>query len=52
MHQEFSTDKTTIMLSSENCASWPLRGRLLLKFSGLEFEEVMISPDDPPPWDR
>jgi hypothetical protein len=38
---------TTITLSSKNYSSWSLRGWLLLKLSGLKFEEVLISPDDP-----
>ncbi len=39
--------KTTLTLSSKNYSSWSLRGWLLTKFSGLEFEEVMVSADDP-----
>jgi glutathione S-transferase len=42
-----ATGKTTLTLSSRNYSSWSLRGWLLVKFSGLEFEEIMISPDDP-----
>jgi glutathione S-transferase len=38
--------KTTITLSSKNYSSWSLRGWLLVRFSGLKFEEIMISPDD------
>ena len=38
--------KTTLTLSSKNYSSWSLRGWLLTKFSGLAFEEVMLSPDD------
>ena len=41
------TGKTTLTLSSKNYSSWSLRGWLLLKFSGLKFEEITISPDDP-----
>ena len=37
---------TTLTLSSKNYSSWSLRGWLLARFSGLEFSEVMISPDD------
>lgn len=40
-------DKTTLTLSSKNYSSWAMRGWLLAKFSGLEFEEILISPDDP-----
>src|SRR6185312_9996220 len=32
--------KTTLTISSKNYSSWSLRGWLLTKFSGLEFEEV------------
>ncbi len=36
----------SLTLSSKNYSSWSLRGWLLVKFSGLPFEEVMVSPDD------
>ena len=36
----------TLTLSSRNYSSWSLRGWLLARFSGLEFTEVMVSPDD------
>lgn len=36
----------TLSLSSKNYSSWSLRGWLLAKFAGLEFEEVMVPPDD------
>ena len=36
----------TITLSSKNYSSWSLRGWLLARFAGLEFREVMVSPDD------
>jgi glutathione S-transferase len=45
--ERVATGKTTITLSSKNYSSWSLRGWLLARFSGLKFEEVMISPDDP-----
>ena len=38
--------RTTLTLSSKNYSSWSLRGWLLARFSGLEFAEVMLSPDD------
>ena len=38
--------KVTLTLSSKNYSSWSLRGWLLAKFARLEFEEVMIPPDD------
>lgn len=36
-----------LTLSSKNYSSWSLRGWLLAKFAGLEFEEVVTAPDDP-----
>jgi len=38
---------STLTISSRNYSSWSLRGWLLAKFSGLEFEEIVIAPDDP-----
>lgn len=38
--------KTTLTISSKNYSSWSLRGWLLAKFAGLEFEEVMVATDD------
>jgi glutathione S-transferase len=38
--------RTTLTLSSKNYSSWSLRGWLLARFSGLEFAEVMLHPDD------
>jgi glutathione S-transferase len=38
--------KATLTLSSKNYSSWSLRGWLLARFAGLDFDEVMISPDD------
>jgi glutathione S-transferase len=37
---------TTLTLSSKNYSSWSLRGWLMARFAGLEFREVMVSPDD------
>ncbi|HLW89727.1 MAG TPA: glutathione S-transferase family protein [Roseiarcus sp.] len=37
---------TTLTLSSKNYSSWSLRGWLMAKLSGIEFEEVIIAPDD------
>jgi len=37
---------TTLTLSSKNYSSWSLRGWLLVRFAGLEFRELMVSPDD------
>ncbi len=39
--------KATLTISSKNYSSWSLRGWLLAKFSGIEFEEKLIPPDDP-----
>src|SRR5438445_5230626 len=39
--------KATLTISSKNYSSWSLRGWLLTKFSALEFEEIVVSPDDP-----
>lgn len=38
---------TTLTISSKNYSSWSLRGWLLMKFSGLEFDEVPVPLDDP-----
>jgi glutathione S-transferase len=39
--------KATLTISSKNYSSWSLRGWLLTRFSGLEFEEIGTAPDDP-----
>jgi glutathione S-transferase len=39
--------KATLTISSKNYSSWSLRGWLLARFSGLEFDEVIVPPDDP-----
>jgi glutathione S-transferase len=38
--------RPTLTLSSKNYSSWSLRGWLMCRFAGLEFDEVMVSPDD------
>ena len=38
--------KATLSISSKNYSSWSLRGWLLAKFVGLDFKEVIVSPDD------
>lgn len=38
--------KTSLTISSKNYSSWSMRGWLLVKFSGLVFEETMLSPSD------
>jgi glutathione S-transferase len=39
--------KPVLTISSKNYGAWSLRGWLLVKLSGLEFSELVISPDDP-----
>jgi glutathione S-transferase len=39
--------KAVLTISSKNYSSWSLRGWLLVKFAGLEFEERIVPPDDP-----
>jgi glutathione S-transferase len=39
--------KTVLTISSKNYSSWSLRGWLLCKMAGLEFEEEILSGDDP-----
>ena len=38
--------RPTLTLSSKNYSSWSLRGWLMARFAGLDFDEVMVSPDD------
>jgi glutathione S-transferase len=38
--------RATLTLSSKNYSSWSLRGWLLARFAGLDFDEVMVPPDD------
>jgi len=38
--------KVTLTISSRNYSSWSLRGWLLCKMAGLEFETVMLPADD------
>lgn len=38
--------KATLTLSSKNYSSWSLRGWLMTKFSGLEFDEIVTAADD------
>lgn len=35
-----------LTLSSKNYSSWSLRGWLMARFAGLDFEEVIVPPDD------
>ena len=39
--------KTVLSIASKNYGSWSLRGWLLCKMSGLDFEEQQVSVDDP-----
>jgi glutathione S-transferase len=39
--------RATLTISSKNYSSWSLRGWLLTKYSGLDFEEIVVAPDDP-----
>ena len=39
--------KATLSISSKNYSSWCLRGWLLCKLAGLDFDEEVVSLDDP-----
>ena len=39
--------KAVLTISSKNYSSWSLRGWLLCKLAGLEFDEEVLSSDDP-----
>jgi glutathione S-transferase len=39
--------KATLAIASKNYGSWSLRGWLLCRMAGLEFDEVLESSDDP-----
>src|SRR3954470_4645959 len=39
--------KATLAIVSKNYGSWSLRGWLLCKLAGIEFDEVPVSSDDP-----
>src|SRR5262245_1522255 len=45
--RRFGMTKAVLTISSKNYSSWSLRGWLMAKFSGLAFEEHIVSPDDP-----
>jgi glutathione S-transferase len=38
--------RTTITLSSKNYSSWSLRGWLMAKFAGIDFDEAIVAPDN------
>jgi glutathione S-transferase len=37
----------TLSISSKNYSSWSLRGWLMAKLAGIDFDEVIVAPDDP-----
>ena len=39
--------RATLLITSRNYSSWSLRGFLLARLSGLDFDTEVISPDDP-----
>ncbi len=39
--------RTTLTISSRNYSSWSLRGWLMAKLSGVDFDEIAVDPDDP-----
>lgn len=39
--------KAVLTISSRNYGAWSLRGWLMARLAGLEFEELVIPPDDP-----
>jgi glutathione S-transferase len=39
--------EATLLISSKNYSSWSLRGYLLVRLSGLAFEERQVDPNDP-----
>ncbi|MEI7804791.1 MAG: glutathione S-transferase family protein [Hyphomicrobiales bacterium] len=39
--------KATLTIASKNYGSWSLRGWLLCKMSGIDFEEALVASDDP-----
>ena len=38
--------RTTLSLSSKNYSSWSLRGWLMARLSGIDFDEVTVAPND------
>ena len=39
--------RATLTISSKNYSSWSMRGWLLCRMAGLEFDEIVISSNDP-----
>src|ERR1700749_1775654 len=44
-----SMSQTTLTISSRNYSSWSLRGWLMARLAGIDFEEVVVGPDDAGP---
>ena len=44
---EASLAHATLTITSKNYSSWSLRGWLLVRFAGLDFEERIVPADDP-----
>ena len=38
--------RTTLTISSKNYSSWSLRGWLMVKLAGIDFEEIVVEPND------
>ena len=38
--------RTTLTISSKNYSSWSLRGWLMVKLAGIQFDEVVVEPND------
>ena len=38
--------RTTLTISSKNYSSWSLRGWLMARLAGIDFEEVVVEPND------
>jgi glutathione S-transferase len=38
--------RATLTISSKNYSSWSLRGWLMCKLAGIDFEEIVVAPDD------
>jgi glutathione S-transferase len=39
--------RAVLTISSKNYSSWSMRGWLLARFAGLDFDEAVVAPDDP-----
>ena len=46
-HGQGYPNKATLTIASKNYGSWSLRGWLLCKLAGLDFEEQTVASDDP-----